>query len=123
MTKGKADNVIAEAQPRAEAQVWAELQLVLQVPSGLLGAVVAVGVALQKCRCDEAVGGVRGNQSLEELGKVCKTNHARIGSFVPGIELGIRVAAPKYDRVSSVIPNDIDRGHPAILKYSRKGTL
>src|SRR6202034_1074201 len=50
--------VIVEAETSAKAEVRPNLKFVLQVHTGFVGSVVAVGIALQECRGDESVRGV-----------------------------------------------------------------
>jgi len=69
-------------QAGGEGEIGAELKLILDVGAGLAGAIVAVGVALQKFGGGEVVVDI--DESLNELGKVGARNDALVGSFVGG---------------------------------------
>ncbi len=115
--------MIIEARTQRHAEVWLNLVFVLQVGAYIVGAVVAIGVALEKRGRDEPVGSVRGHQPLEELREVCKADYALVRSFIARVELGVGEAPAERHGVLAVSPNGVRRGHEAVLKNAGESPL
>jgi len=107
--------VVVVAQTEGQTQIGPDLVLVLNVEAGLIGAVVAVAVALQEGSYIEVV--VGGDQTLNELTEVCRrSGSGHAGTPVAGIQLGVRPASAYGQRMLAEGPDGVGRGHPAILK-------
>ena len=112
-----------EAQTGGEAEVGTELEFVLEITAGFVGAIVAVGIALEEGGGDEAIGSVGNDQALEELGKVGETDRAFVGALIAGVELSVGEAAAEGDGVLAECPDGVGRGHEAVLEDAGEGAL
>ena len=106
-----------------DAQVGRHLKLVLDKQPGLLGAIIAARIALQKRRCGKVLRGVRRHPVIGERDKVGRSHHARAGALVAHIQLRIGPASAKAECVPSLGPDGRCRGHDAVLEDAGVGGL
>ena len=105
-----------------QAQVGANLVLILQVKAGLVGAIVAVAIALQEGGGLEVF--VGGDQTLDKFAEVRRSGGSgHAGTPIAGIQLRVRPASAKGQGVIAERPDAVARRHEAILKDAGQRAL
>src|ERR1035438_10699781 len=96
--------VLIVSEAGREREVGTDLVLILQIDARLVGAIVAVSVALQERGGIEVI--VGGDQSLNELAEVGRRGGAgNAGTAVAGIQPGVRPASAQGQRVLAEGPD------------------
>src|SRR6266853_3571551 len=108
--------MVVEAQAEADAEIRAELELVLKVQAAFVRPIVTVGVPLQEVSVDEAVRRVGHGTAREETQEIVETDRARVRSSIAGIELRVRETAAESNGVFAVVPNGVGGRHPTVLE-------
>src|SRR5208282_2450091 len=115
--------VVIVPQAKSEAEVGTNLEFVLNVLAGFVGAIVPVGVSLQKASGNKAVYIVGDRHTPQEIGEIVESDHTFVGSVVPRVELSVGKAAAEGQGMPALGPNGVGRGHEAVLEDSRESTL
>ena len=106
-----------------DAQGWSHLELILQEEACLIGAIVAIGVALQESGRSKVLRRVRRDPVVREGDKIGRGDVARTRAMITNIQLRIGPAAAEGKRVLAFAEDACGGGHDAVLEDAGIGRL
>ena len=114
--------VIAKASGKRESR--RHLELVLNIATNLVRAIVPARVALQKrTHIESGRRAARRHVALCKRAQVIRRDRAGVRALVDRVQLRVAVAPPKVTRVLAQRPDRVARRLPAILEYAGVGGL